>query len=71
MHRSTRRSLLPVMVTGALVMAIASGPAARADAPVSNRASLKQDVCYQVVTDRFADGDTSNDNPSKSPGLYD
>jgi len=43
----------------------------KADAPVSNRASLKGDLCYQIVTDRFFDGNTSNNNPSKSPGLYD
>ncbi|WP_052343765.1 alpha-amylase family glycosyl hydrolase [Kallotenue papyrolyticum] len=45
--------------------------AAHADAPVSNRASLKADLCYQIVTDRFFDGNTANNNPAKSPGLYD
>ncbi|WP_117214906.1 alpha-amylase family glycosyl hydrolase [Allorhizocola rhizosphaerae] len=45
--------------------------AAHADAPVSNRASLKSDLCYQVATDRFFDGNTANNNPAKSPGLYD
>lgn len=39
--------------------------------PVANRDSLKADVCYQIVTDRFYDGNTGNDNPAKSPGLYD
>ena len=38
-------------------------------------ASLAQDfkkqVIYQIVTDRFYDGDTSNNNPSQSAGLYD
>jgi len=29
------------------------------------------DVIYQLMTDRFYDGDTSNDNPSTSPGLSD
>jgi glycosidase len=43
----------------------------RADAPVTNRASLKSDLCYQIATDRFFDGNTSNNNPAKSPGLYD
>jgi glycosidase len=28
-------------------------------------------VIYQIVTDRFYDGSTSNDNPSQSAGLYD
>ena len=31
----------------------------------------KKTVIYQVVTDRFYDGSTSNDNPSQSAGLYD
>jgi glycosidase len=29
------------------------------------------DVIYFIMPDRFADGDTSNNNPSKSPGLLD
>ncbi|HEV2762197.1 MAG TPA: alpha-amylase family glycosyl hydrolase [Pyrinomonadaceae bacterium] len=29
------------------------------------------DVIYFVMPDRFADGDPSNNNPTKSPGLYD
>lgn len=32
---------------------------------------FKKQVIYQVVTDRFYDGDTSNDNPAESPGLFD
>lgn len=32
---------------------------------------FKKQVIYQVVTDRFNDGDTSNDNPAESPGLFD
>jgi glycosidase len=29
------------------------------------------DVIYFIMPDRFANGDRSNDNPAKSPGLYD
>ncbi|MCA1634618.1 MAG: cyclomaltodextrinase N-terminal domain-containing protein [Acidobacteria bacterium] len=29
------------------------------------------DVIYFIMPDRFSDGDPSNNNPSKSPGLYD
>jgi neopullulanase len=29
------------------------------------------DVIYFIMPDRFADGDRSNNNPAKSPGLYD
>ena len=32
---------------------------------------FKKQVIYQVVTDRFFDGDTTNNNPAESPGLYD
>lgn len=32
---------------------------------------FKKQVIYQVVTDRFYDGDTTNDNPADSPGLFD
>ena len=32
---------------------------------------FKKQVIYQVVTDRFFDGDTTNDNPAESPGLFD
>ena len=31
----------------------------------------KKQVIYQIVTDRFFDGDTSNNNPSQSAGLFD
>ena len=32
---------------------------------------FKKQVIYQIVTDRFFDGDTTNDNPSQSSGLFD
>lgn len=32
---------------------------------------FKKQVIYQIVTDRFFDGDPTNDNPPQSPGLYD
>ena len=32
---------------------------------------FKKQVIYQVVTDRFFNGDTGNDDPAKSPGLFD
>ncbi|HWX39996.1 MAG TPA: alpha-amylase family glycosyl hydrolase [Blastocatellia bacterium] len=34
-------------------------------------ADFKSQVIYQIVTDRFFDGDTTNNNPSQSSGLYD
>jgi glycosidase len=32
---------------------------------------FKPDVIYQIVTDRFFDGDTTNNDPPQSAGLYD
>ena len=32
---------------------------------------FKKQVIYQIVTDRFNNGDTSNDNPPQSSGLFD
>ena len=43
-------------------------PAAPAITPITD---IHQGFIYQIVTDRFFDGDTTNDNPSESPGLYD
>jgi glycosidase len=34
-------------------------------------ADFKRDVIYQIMTDRFFDGSTANNNPSQSSGLYD
>jgi glycosidase len=33
--------------------------------------NFKQQVIYQIVTDRFFDGDPSNDDPPQSKGLFD
>src|SRR5947209_3386661 len=54
---------------------------ATADAPFEISAPLSRagrfqgftpdDVIYFILPDRFADGDQSNNNPAKSPGLYD
>jgi glycosidase len=32
---------------------------------------FKREVIYQIITDRFFDGNTGNNNPSQSAGLYD
>jgi len=39
--------------------------------PIAAINDIHQGFIYQIVTDRFFDGDTSNDNPSESPGLFD
>ncbi|HEU4323278.1 MAG TPA: alpha-amylase family glycosyl hydrolase [Roseiflexaceae bacterium] len=61
------RRLIPLLF--ALALVIPSTPA-RAT-PYTYRESYKADVCYQIATDRFFDGNTSNNNPAKSPNLYD
>src|SRR5438552_982602 len=37
----------------------------------ANAGSIEQSVIYQIVTDRFCDGDKTNNNPPQSRGLYD
>jgi len=37
----------------------------------ANCQDFKKQVIYQIVTDRFFNGDTTNDNPSQSSGLFD
>src|SRR5262249_25041457 len=36
-----------------------------------NSADFKRDVIYQIITDRFVDGDSANNNPAQSSGLFD
>ena len=42
-------------------------------APLLNAsaADFKREVIYQIITDRFFDGSSTNNNPSQSSGLYD
>src|ERR687888_620774 len=42
-------------------------------APLSttSAADFKREVIYQIITDRFFDGSSSNNNPAQSAGLYD
>ncbi|HEV7842634.1 MAG TPA: alpha-amylase family glycosyl hydrolase, partial [Pyrinomonadaceae bacterium] len=37
----------------------------------SRAADFKRETIYQIITDRFFDGDTANNNPAQSSGLYD
>src|SRR5271157_5322594 len=39
--------------------------------PASKAADFKRDVIYQIVTDRFFDGDATNNDPPQSSGLFD
>ena len=58
MKRKSRA--LAVLTAGVMIATLAPAATGRADAPVSNRASLKQDLCYQIITDRFFDGNTAS-----------
>jgi len=40
-------------------------------AAAANAQDYKKQVIYQIITDRFFNGDTTNDNPSQSSGLFD
>jgi glycosidase len=40
-------------------------------AAVANAQDFKKQVIYQIITDRFFNGDTNNDNPPQSSGLFD
>src|SRR5215208_4817645 len=44
---------------------------ALAPAPAALGADFKREVVYQIITDRFFDGSTANNNPPQSAGLYD
>jgi glycosidase len=50
----------------ALILALLTSSAAPARA-----ADFKREVVYQIITDRFFDGNSANNNPAQSPGLYD
>lgn len=38
-------------------------------ATLAHAQDFKKQVIYQIVTDRFCNGDTSNDNPRKAPAF--
>lgn len=38
---------------------------------LASAANFKREVIYQIMTDRFFDGNTANNNPAQSQGLYD
>src|SRR5262245_39398522 len=38
---------------------------------IAPAADFKREVIYQIITDRFFDGSSSNNNPAQSSGLYD
>jgi len=71
MERATRCALIAV-----LALIAAAGSATLRPAPAqavigsASTADFSGDVIYQIVTDRFNDGNSANNNPSASPNLY-
>lgn len=39
--------------------------------PALHAQDFRKQVIYQIITDRFFDGDPTNNNPPQSPGMYD
>jgi glycosidase len=73
--RRFRPLLLVALVVGLALVSAAGGPVggvkvAAASGTQQTKADFTGDVIYQIITDRFNDGNTSNNNPSSSPGLY-
>ncbi len=79
---SLLRIVLPVVLLLVMVSGIAPGvtrantfptsmPARNVSMPALNDADFKPDVIYQVVLDRFFDGDPTNNDPPGDKGLYD
>src|SRR5258708_12691546 len=40
-------------------------------ASIASAQDFKKQVIYQIITDRFVNGSTANDNPPQSAGLFD
>ena len=72
------RSLRPLVLFAIAVALIGIGStaslghpqAASASGSPTTKADFTGDTIYQIITDRFYDGDTTNNNPASSPNLY-
>ena len=61
MTHSTHKRFIVLLLVAILLAATATTLAA----------DFKREVIYQIITDRFYDGSSANNNPSQSSGLYD
>jgi glycosidase len=61
MKSSTHKRFM-VWLSAAILLAASSATLA---------ADFKREVIYQIITDRFFDGSSANNNPAQSAGLYD
>ena len=76
MRRSASLGIAAIIAAGGMVVSAPDSPGAFAvpvcsATAVTNRANNETDTIYQVLTDRFADGDASNNNPYAKPNSYD
>lgn len=71
--RSTRTALRRSLLAAFLVLWSLAGlwPAVPSRTQAAGAGNFKGDVVYQVMVDRFFDGDPGNNDPAVSPGLYD
>lgn len=63
--------LLPALVTTPRAPSRVAAQSVSASTSVGNKANFESDVIYQVLTDRFYDGDPSNNNPYNIANTYD
>lgn len=68
----TTRKVLSMLLALAMMVSILSSMGCAADAAPELGPVTSKDVVYQIITDRFYDGDTSNNTPDGfDPTLYD
>jgi len=67
--RAVRESTIFVAFIAGLVMAVSGS--CQNPPPIPPISDIHQGFIYQIVTDRFFNGDISNDNPSQSAGEFD
>jgi len=60
-----QRSFRPLLSFSLLVLTFLPAPA------ISRAADFRRETIYQIITDRFFDGSSANNNPQQSSGLYD
>lgn len=53
------------------LLSVVGGLTAAVWCPPAHASDFKRDVIYQIMIDRFCDGDPANNDPSQSRGLYD
>lgn len=69
-RRLTRLTLIAIVLASMVgVGPIRTAPRVIASGPTST-ADLTGGLIYQLITDRFVDGDSTNNNPASSPNLY-